>query len=64
VINTNMDSDAGGNDTVAASPAEAVAMGMAHCAEMEMDTHGQGTTLGDLMAMPPAPTIDSTILDG
>jgi len=50
MIMTNMDADAGGSDTVGATPAEAVAMGMAHCAEMEADTHAQGSTVGDLMA--------------
>ena len=63
MINTEMDADAGGSDTIAASVAESVAAALAHNAEMESDTHGQGTTVGDLVALPTSPDIDSTILN-
>ena len=48
---------------IAASVAESVAAALAHNAEMESDTHGQGTTVGDLVALPMSPDIDSTVLN-
>lgn len=64
MINTAMDSDAGGSDTVASTVSEAVAIAMAHHAELAADTHSQGSTIGDHLSLPGAPDVDSTILGG
>lgn len=64
MINTAMDSDAGGSDTVASSVDESVTIALAHNAELESDTHGPGSTVGDLISLPGAPDVDSTILGG
>jgi hypothetical protein len=57
-----MAGDAGGSDDISASVAGSVAEAMARRDELESDTHGQGSTLGDVMTLPPAPDVDTTIL--
>jgi hypothetical protein len=47
--------DAGGRDDVSGSVAGAVANAEGRYLEHEGDTHGIGSTIGDLMAMPPGP---------
>lgn len=49
------DADAGGRDDVAGSVAGSVAAAEARYMEHESDTHAQGSTIGDLMTLPPAP---------
>lgn len=61
-IETAMDNDAGGSDTIAATVEAAVSIGMAHVMELESDTHQQGSTVGDLLATPPPPDVDETVL--
>ena len=48
------DADAGGRDDVAATVAGAVAAAEARFREHESDTYGQGSTIGDVMTLPPA----------
>lgn len=48
------DSDAGGRDDVAGSVAAAVAAAQARFTELQGDVLTQGSTIGDLMAMPPS----------
>ena len=50
------DADAGGRDVVAATPAAAVAAADAAYLELEGDTHGAGSVIGDLMDLPPVPS--------
>ena len=64
MINTGMAADSGGSDTIAGTVAGSVAACEANMRELESDTMGQGSTIGDLVAMPPAPDVDSTILTG
>jgi len=59
-----MAADAGGSDDIAATVAESVTAAMGRRAELESDTHGQGSTLGDVMSLPPAPDVDTTVLQG
>ncbi len=47
--------DPGGRDDVAASVAAAVANAEARYGEHERDTYAQGSTIGDLMTLPPGP---------
>lgn len=47
------DADAGGRDDVAGSVAAAQAAAEARYHEHMTDTYGQGSVIGDLMAMPP-----------
>jgi hypothetical protein len=47
--------DAGGRDTVAGSPAGAVANAKARYGELQGDTHGFGSHIGDLVNFPPSP---------
>ncbi|HMH93667.1 MAG TPA: hypothetical protein VK586_21625 [Streptosporangiaceae bacterium] len=49
------DADAGGRDDVAASVAEAVANATARYHEHESDTYVQGSTIGDIVTLPPSP---------
>lgn len=49
------DGDAGGRDDVASSVAGAVANQSARWHELQSDTFGQGSVIGDLMALPPSP---------
>jgi hypothetical protein len=64
MILTGMDADAGGSDDISATVAGSVADAMARRAELESDTHGQGSALGDLVALPDPPDIDTTVLLG
>jgi len=47
--------DAGGRDDVAATVAGAVAAAQARYGELQSDTYGQGSAIGDLMTLPPNP---------
>lgn len=49
------DADAGGRDVVAGSVAEAVSNAKARYGELQGDTHGQGSTIGDVVTLPPSP---------
>lgn len=51
-IYTGGDADPGGRDTVAGSVAEAVSNSEARYGELQSDTHGLGSTIGDLMDLP------------
>jgi hypothetical protein len=52
-IQAHGDADAGGHDDVSATVAGAVANATARYLEHEGDTHPQGSTIGDLMDLPP-----------
>lgn len=52
-IQVHGDPDAGGTDDVAATVAGAVQAAEARFAEHQSDTFGQGSTIGDLMALTP-----------
>ncbi len=47
------DADAGGRDDVAGSVVAAVANAEARFTELQGDTYGQGSRIGDLMSIPP-----------
>ena|SRR5258707_10814838 len=47
------DNDAGGSDKTSQTVAGSVAMAMARQAELESDTFGTGSKIGDLMDLPP-----------
>ena len=47
------DADAGGRDDVAGAVAAAVAAAQARASEHQSDTYGQGSTIGDLITIPP-----------
>lgn len=49
------DADAGGRDTVAGDPASAKVNAEARSGELQGDTHGQGSTIGDTWTLPPSP---------
>ena len=49
------DADAGGRDIVSGSVAGSVAAAHAWLGELQGDTYGQGSRIGDLMTFPPAP---------
>ena len=49
------DADAGGRDDVAGTVAGAVANAEARYLEHESDTHPAGSTIGDVMTLPPGP---------
>jgi hypothetical protein len=49
------DPDAGGRDDVAATVDGSVASAQARFAEHESDTFGLGSTIGDLVMLPPNP---------
>jgi len=49
------DADAGGRDTVAGTVAGAVASAEARFGELQGDTYGQGSSIGDLMTFPDSP---------
>ena len=59
-----VDQDAGSASTIAATVDAAKAIGMAHVLEISQDTLTAGGTIGDLMPMPPAPDVDTSILGG
>jgi hypothetical protein len=47
------DADPGGRDIVAASSAQAMANAEARYGELQGDTYGQGSRIGDLLDLPP-----------
>jgi len=49
------DADAGGRDTVAATAGGAVAAAQARYSELQADTFGQGSAIGDDITMPHEP---------
>lgn len=49
------DADAGGRDTVAGTVDGAKANALARASEIESGTYQQGSRLGDLIPLPPAP---------
>jgi hypothetical protein len=49
------DADAGGRDDVAGDVAAAVANAQARYGELQGDTYGQGSVIGDLVDLPPVP---------
>jgi hypothetical protein len=59
-----VDHDAGSANTIAATIEAAKAAGMAHVLEISQDTLTAGDDVGDLMPMPPAPDVDTSILGG
>ena len=54
-ITVGGDADAGGRDDVSGTVAGAVAAADSRYLELEGDTHGAGSTIGDLMTFPPSP---------
>jgi hypothetical protein len=54
-IYTGGDDDAGGRDPVAGSVAGAVAAADARYLQLQSDTYGQGSHIGDLMDLPVVP---------
>jgi hypothetical protein len=52
-IYTGGDSDPGGEDPVSATVAASVAAAMGRRGELQGDTYGQGSVIGDLMSLPP-----------
>ena len=57
------DADAGGRDDVAGTVAGAVAAAEGRYLEFQSDTFGQGSTIGDLMPLPPGP-LDPGVVGG
>jgi hypothetical protein len=53
------DQDPGGSDRIAGTVDGAVAAAMARQADLAADTYGPGSTIGDLMTLPPVPGQDS-----
>jgi hypothetical protein len=53
------DADPGGRDPVAASVAEAVSNTEARYTELAGDTYGAGSTIGDVLTLPPVPADSS-----
>ena len=49
------DADAGGRDDVSSTVAGAVANAQARYHEHQSDTYGMGSTIGDLIDLPPTP---------
>jgi hypothetical protein len=58
------DNDPGGRDDVAASVAQSVANAEARYTELQGDTYGLGSTIGDLMSLPEVPTAHSKHVGG
>jgi hypothetical protein len=52
-VQVHGDADAGGRDDVAGSAADAMANAQARYHEHQGDTYGQGSTIGDIMTLPP-----------
>jgi hypothetical protein len=69
-IQFTADDDPGGRDIVAGDPAAAVAAAEARLAEMQADTYGQGSTIGDVLDLPHSPfnpavgTLDNPPFEG
>jgi hypothetical protein len=53
-VNVHGDADPGGSDKTAGTVAGAVAASDARQQELQSDTYGQGSRIGDLMSMPPS----------
>jgi hypothetical protein len=53
------DADPGGRDDVAADPAGAVANAEGRYGELQSDTYGQGSQIGDLLPLPEVPDAHS-----
>lgn len=51
-IQFTADGDAGGRDIVSGTTAGAEAAAAARLAELQSDTYGQGSVIGDLLALP------------
>lgn len=51
--------DAGGRDIAAGDPASASAAAMARRENLETDTFGLGSVIGDLLDLPPVPAASS-----
>lgn len=49
------DADAGGRDIVSGTVDGSVAAANARLAELESDTFGQGSTIGDVLSLPSSP---------
>ena len=58
------DADPGGRDDVAADPAGAQASAEARLGELEPDTFGQGSAIGDVLALPEVPGAHSKHIGG
>jgi hypothetical protein len=56
--------DPGGRDIVAADPAGAVANTEARYGELQSDTYGQGSTIGDVLALAEVPDAHSKHIGG
>jgi hypothetical protein len=54
-IRFTADDDPGGRDPVAGDPAAAVTSAQARLAELQSDTFGQGSVIGDLLDLPHSP---------
>jgi hypothetical protein len=54
-IRFTADDDPGGRDIVAGDPAAAQAAAEARLAELQSDTYGQGSVMGDLLDLPHSP---------
>jgi hypothetical protein len=54
-IGVHGDADPGGSDKTAGTVAGAVAASDSRMAELQHDTYGQGSVIGDVMTMPPSP---------
>ena len=62
-IQAHGDADAGGRDDVSGTVAGAVANAEARFMEHVADTYGQGSTIGDIMPLPPSP-LDPGVVAG
>jgi hypothetical protein len=60
-VGVHGDPDAGGRDDVAGTVAGAVANAEARYLEHEGDTHATGSTVGDVMNLPPGPLDPGTV---
>ena len=58
------DADPGGRDIVAADPGGAAANTEARYGELQSDTYGQGSTIGDVLALPEVPDAHSKHIGG
>lgn len=52
-VNVHGDADAGGSDKTSGTVAGAVAASQARQSELQGDTYGQGSQIGDVMTLPP-----------
>lgn len=54
-IGVHGDADAGGGDKITGDVAGAAAASDARWRELQSDTYGQGSVIGDVMTLPPSP---------